>query len=594
MSNAYSLIINVIDAKGVYMRGADVLVEMLIQHGVEIVFGVPGDTSMAFHDALRLRKDKINYIICRDERDAAYTADTYARVTGKIGVVDVPSGGGALYVVPGVSEANLSNIPLLCIASEINMSSEETCALTDCNQEQLLAAVTKWNSKLKTTSLIPHMVRKAVRKSLTGAPGATALSFPENILREEYTGKPEDLIANLHIEDREYFRSAPVERDVKTLLDMINAAKKPVIIAGGGVHLSQAYAELNTFIENYAIPLASSVDGKGSINEYSPYSIGTIGANGGSPEANEVVKQADLIIVLGCKMDNVTSVGKAIINKAAKIVQVDISENILCNNINPDLPIMADIKQVLIAINALHDAKCAYSDKNSEWCTFTKGQLDSKFARVAKERERKSDKVISSNVFEYLDKYADENTVFVGDAGTPTPYISSYVRAKKAGKNFILPRAHGALGFAIGASIGAAYGRPGHKVVCAFGDSSFGMSMGELETIKRFNLPIILVNFQNDCYGWIKTIQYLYYEKNYFGVDFSPIDAVKIAEGFGIEGRHVYNNDGIEEAIKWAYSAQKPVLLNFMVESPEEYVPPVQQWEADAAKPADQRQKLVY
>ncbi len=576
------------------MRGADVLVEMLIQHGVQIIFGVPGDTSMAFHDALRLRQDKITYVICRDERDAAYTADTYARVTGKLGVVDVPSGGGALYVVPGVSEANLSNVPLLCIASEINMSSEETSALTDCNQEQLLSTVTKWNSKLKSTSLIPHMVRKAIRKSLTGVPGATALSFPENILREDYTGKAEDLIATSHIEDLESFRSAPVASDVDTFITLLHAAKNPIIIAGGGVHLSQAYDALDAFAKNYAIPVASSVDGKGSISEYSPLAIGTIGANGGSAEANSVVKEADLIIVLGCKMDNVTSVGKAIINKSAKIVQVDISDDILCNNINTDLPIMADIKQVLMAMNKMHDAKNAYDAKNAEWCQFAKAQLDSKFERVAKERERTSEKVIASNVFEYLDKYSNENTVFVGDAGTPTPYIASYVRAKKAGKNFILPRAHGALGFAIGASVGAAYGRPGQKVICAFGDASFGMSMGELETIKRFNLPIVLVNFQNDCYGWIKTIQYLYYEKNYYGVDFSPIDAVKIAEGFGIEGRHIYSNDAIEDAVKWAYAANKPVLLNFITESPEEYVPPVQQWEADAAKPADQRKKLVY
>ncbi len=577
------------------MRGADALVEMLIQHGVEYIFGVPGDTSMAFHDALRLRKDKITYVICRDERNAGYTADAYARITGKLGVVDVPSGGGGLYVVPGLSEANLSNIPMLCIASEINMSSEEMMALTDCNQEQLFAAVTKWNNKVKSTQLIPHMARKAIRKSLTGVPGATALSMPENILREEYTGKASDLVATSSIEDRSAFKAAPTAQDVEKILAMINASNKPLIIAGGGVHLSRAYDSLAEFVKNYSMPVVSSVDGKGSVDEYAPGAMGTIGANGGSAEANEFTKEADLLIVLGCKMDNVTTVGRALVETGAKIIQIDISDDILCNNLHSDLPVMADIDQCLQALNANYDSSKGYATKYADWCKQAMGVVEEKFARIEKERQRTiADRVISSKVFEYLDKYATAETVFVGDAGTPTPYVASYVRARKAAKNFILPRAHGALGYAIGASIGASVGKPGEKIVCAFGDASYGMAMGDLETIKRLNLPIILVNFQNDCYGWIKTIQYLYYEKNYFGVDFSDIDSAKIAEGFGIVARNVHNDAEIEEAVKWAYETKGPVFLNILAESIEDYVPPVQQWETDAAKPADQRKKLVY
>jgi acetolactate synthase-1/2/3 large subunit len=169
------------------MRGADVIVKLLIKHGVEHIFGVPGDTSMAFHDALLKESDKIQHILCRDERHAAYAADAYARVTGKIGVVEVPSGGGALYVVPGISEANLSNIPLLCIASEISMDSDEMNALTDCNQEDLFAAVSKWNTKIRLSSKIPQMVRKAIRMSTSGVTGATVLSVPEANLMERKT-----------------------------------------------------------------------------------------------------------------------------------------------------------------------------------------------------------------------------------------------------------------------------------------------------------------------------------------------------------------------------------------------------------------------
>ena len=576
------------------MRGADAVVEMLIRHGVKHIFGVPGDTSMAFHDALRLRQNEICHVICRDERDAAYTADAYARVTGKLGVVEVPSGGGALYVVPGLSEANVSNIPLLCIASEINMSSEETNALTDCNQEQLLAAVTKWNNKLKNTSLIPHMMRKAVRKSLTGTPGVTALSFPENVLRDEYKGSSENLYATCGIERKDSFRSAPTATDVEAFLGLLNEAEKPVVIAGGGVHLSYAYQELNEFVEKYATPLVSSLDGKGGISEYSPYSLGTIGSNGGSTEANETTAHADLLIVLGCKMDNVTTMGKKVIPPNAKIIQVDISDDVLSNNLLADLPIMADIKEVLKAVNEQYDGTMDYAARHAEWCAYAKEQVEAKFARVKAEQQRQSSKVTAARLFSALEQQTDENTIFVGDAGTPTPYVASYVRIKKAGRKSILPRGHGALGFAIGAALGVSIGQPDATVVATFGDASFGMAMCEIETIKRLGRPIVLVNLQNDCYGWIKTIQRLYYNENYFGVDFSPIDAVKIAEGFGIAARHVYNNDEVDEAVAWALAQKAPVLLNCLIEPITDFVPPVAQWEIDAGKPADQREKLVY
>ena len=209
------------------MRGADILVEMLIKQGVEVVFGVPGDTSMAFHDALRLRQKEIRHILCRDERHAAYAADAYARVTGKVGVVEVPSGGGALYVVPGLSEADCSNIPLVCLASEITMSSIETNALTDCNQERLFSAVTKWNTTVTSPALLPRLVRKAFRQAAGGAQGAAALTLPENVLRGEYTGSEADLAITPRTEFCSAFRNEPAAADVAEMVTMLKAASRP-------------------------------------------------------------------------------------------------------------------------------------------------------------------------------------------------------------------------------------------------------------------------------------------------------------------------------------------------------------------------------
>lgn len=577
------------------MRGADVLVEMLVQHGIKCIFGVPGDTSMAFHDALRLRASEIRHILCRDERHAAYAADAYARVTGTIGVVEVPSGGGALYVVPGLSEANVSNIPMLCISSEISMSSEETNALTDCNQEQLFAAVTKWNAKVKSGKTLPHLTRKALRLSCSGFSGVTALTMPENVLREEYDGKYEEIYPAQGIGGFTSYRNEPSASDAAKLYAMLNAASKPLVLAGGGVHLSGAYDELADFLECFQLPMISSVDGKGSISEYRDHVLGTVGANGGSDEANQFAYQADLVIVLGCKMDNVTTFGKRLIQPQAKVVQVDLSEEILGNNLRVDLPIMADIKALLKAVCQLAEPSVDYKAKHAEWNQKAQSKILEKRNRILAENQREASRVVVARLIGTLEKYADEKTIFTGDAGNPTPYIASYIRCKTAGKNTILPRGHGALGYALPAAVGAQIGCPEGRVVALFGDGSFGMAMGELETAKRLRLPIIFINLQNDCYGWIKTIQRLYYKQNYYGVDFTEIDGLKIAEGFGIKGCNITRNAEIEDAVRWAWSEnQGPVFINVAIESIEEFVPPVCQWEKDILLPDSDRKKLVY
>lgn len=578
------------------MRGADILVEMLIKQGVEVVFGVPGDTSMAFHDALRLRQKEIRHILCRDERHAAYAADAYARVTGKVGVVEVPSGGGALYVVPGLSEADCSNIPLVCLASEITMSSIETNALTDCNQERLFSAVTKWNTTVTSPALLPRLVRKAFRQAAGGAQGAAALTLPENVLRGEYTGSEADLAITPRTEFCSAFRNEPAAADVAEMVTMLKAASRPLVLFGGGIHLAGAYDEALAFVERYQLPVITSVDGKGSIQEYHPLAMGTVGANGGSAQANEIGQAADLLFVLGSKVDNVTTFGRQLVSPETKVIQVDISEEYIGNNLPVALPVMADVKATLAALVRAWDGG-DYGRKHREWNAWAKEKFAEKRRGIEAANAQETEAVCVSYFFEVLSELTGPDTIFTGEAGTPTPYLASYLRQKKAGRQTILPRGHGALGYAIGAALGAAVGRPDHQVISLFGDGSFGMSMGDLETARRLGLPILFINLRNDCYGWIKTIQRLYYKSNYYGVDFSAIDAVKIAEGFYLPARNIGTNSEVRAGLEWALAESRrggPVFLNARIQPIEEYVPPVCQWEKDILLPEEKRKKLVY
>lgn len=576
--------------RGIIMRSADKVVEVLIEQGTEVVFGVPGDTSMSFHNAFKKYEDEIKYISCRDERHSAYMADTYARVSGKPGVVDVPSGGGLLYAIPGLSEATSSSIPIVCLSSDIALSSQETGALTELKQEEVSNAVTKWNATIKKTSTIPLIIRKAFRMAMGGRPGAVHVSIPEDIHEAEYDSK-EDYSAP----KAKRFVNAPTKSDILEVKNILQKSKRPVVLAGGGVHLSKAYEELTLFSESLGIPVATSINGKGSISESSLQSLGVIGVNGGSEETNTILKQADAVLVLGSKLNNVTTVAKEIFKNNPNIVQVDISEEILQLNTNPKVSVSCDIKAFLESLyEEMKEISLSFKENLINWNEAVQEQLKLKFENVDNEVNKNTTHVNPAKVIDVLDKTADGNSLFVVDAGTQNPYMAANYTTKKAGRTVVFDRGHGNLGYALSASIGAKYANPKSKVYSLFGDGSFAMSAGELETAKRLNLPIVFMLFQNNSYGWIKKLHQLYYSEQYIGVDFTSIDGAKVAEGFGLKSRRVTNNKELEDAILWANQQEEPVFIDLIIEPITDIVPPVTNWKKDSEKAPEDRKALTY
>lgn len=573
------------------MRAADAIVELLIANNVEVVFGIPGDTSMTFHNAFEKYKDQIKYISCRDERHAGYMADTYARVSGKPGVVDVPSGGGVLYVAAALSEANSSSIPIICFSSDIARSSEGTGALTELRQEDFLRPVTKWNTTLKLASKVPHTIKKAFRIATSGRPGAIHISVPEDIHEAEFDYAPADLQAASKIS----FRNAPAAEEVEKVYQLLAQAKRPIVLAGGGVHLSKAYEELEKFMNDNAIPVVTSINGKGSVAETSPHAVGVIGVNGGTDETNDVIKESDFILVLGSKLNNVTTVAKTIFKSNPKVVQVDISEEMLDLNIPTEVALMCDINLFLKELNkCVENSGKDFKQDLQAWTAQYQKSVEEKFARVAEEVNASTNFVNAAKIVDQLDKQADDNSVFVMDAGTQNPYMASNFKTKKAGRTVVFDRGHGNLGYALSASIGAKVASPDSKVFSLFGDGSFAMSVGELETAKRLNLPIVFILFQNNSYGWIKKLHQLYYDEKYIAVDFAAIDGEKIAEGFGIKSITIDSDEKLEEGIKWAIEQDGPVFLNALIDPITDIVPPVTNWRTDSKIDPKDRKALTY
>ncbi|HEV2108444.1 MAG TPA: thiamine pyrophosphate-binding protein [Thermomicrobiales bacterium] len=560
------------------MQGARALTEVLIASGVSHIFGLPGDTGVSFYDALYDRRDRVRHILTRDERSASFMADVYARVSGKLGVCEGPSGGGATYIVPGVAEAHGSAIPLLCLTSDTPVGHQGRGVLTELDQQALFAPVTKWNTRVQHPATLAEATRRAIRMATTGRPGAVHLSLPSDILEGETPdasvyGSPE-------------FGAVPAGRvrpdasDVERAAALVKAARRPVIVAGGGVLTSGAGEALQVFAERMGIPVATSINGKGSVSEESPVSIGVVGGNGAPAYANGWVADADLVVFVGTRTDSTTTNNWTLPARdpSVRIVHIDIDAFQVGNTYRADVAVIGDAMLALLDLDeALRDTKP--DDAATRRMRALALDRAAYWERVEREAGSLDRPIKPQRVIRALRDVLSEDAIIVADPGTPTPYIAAQYALRRIGRTTVIPRAHGGLGFAIPGVVGASMAAPGRQVVGLTGDGSFGMSCGEFETISRLNLPVVLLHFNNGTFGWIKQLQHLYHGDRYFSVDFNPVDYGAIARGFGLEARQVVDPEDVDGAIRDALAAGRPALLDFVTEAQMTETPPVSAWE---------------
>ncbi|MDH3446412.1 MAG: thiamine pyrophosphate-binding protein, partial [Deltaproteobacteria bacterium] len=281
------------------VSGAEAVVEMLKAHGVEVIFGLCGDTSLPFYDALARLPHGMRHILARDERSAAYMADGYARVAGKVGVCEGPSGGGVTYLLPGLAEANESSVPVLGINSDISVAARGRFTLTELDQGALMRPVTKWNAVLERSQDIPKIFRAAFNQMTTGRPGAAHIALPFDV--QNGPVERSELFADPSLGRYPARRIAPDSIDIQRAARLLRDAAHPVFICGGGVVISGAEQELLELAARLSAPVATSISGKGSIAEVHPLAAGVVGSNGGTPETRAIVDGADLIVFVGCR-----------------------------------------------------------------------------------------------------------------------------------------------------------------------------------------------------------------------------------------------------------------------------------------------------
>ncbi|UWQ27084.1 thiamine pyrophosphate-binding protein (plasmid) [Leisingera aquaemixtae] len=557
------------------MTGAEAMVRALEAHGVTHIFGLCGDTTLPFYDAMNRLEHGITHVLTRDERSAAYMADGFSRVTGRVGVCEGPSGGGATYILPGLIEANESSYAVLAITTDISVGSYGKYPLTEVNQEALMAPLTKFNTVIKRADHIPRMVRQAFRAMTTGRSGAAHLGLPYDIQHDDVPAG--DIWGDPRHQSYPAYRAAPEPGAAEAAAEAILSAQSPLIVCGGGVVISGAMAELGRLASRLDIAVGTSISGKGSLADTHPQSLGVVGSNGGTDETWEMMEAADLVVFLGCRAGSTTTSRWEAPKPGCRIVHIDNDPMVIGANYRTEVGVAADLKLALAAMNAYLDGRPGDLPGVGAAAKIA-GIKQRKFARFEALASSNTGQVLPEQIIRALNRNLPDDAIVVSDPGTSCPYYNAYSQQKHPGRHYITNRAHGALGYALSASLGAWFGRPDSKVVGLMGDGSFNFTCGELETVVRCNAPITYVVFSNASFGWIKASQRDDCGKRYYNVDFNRTSHAAVAEAFGVMAWRVETPEDLEQAVQEAFAHDGPTLIDVACQALEEAAAPVRRW----------------
>ena len=537
------------------LTGSQVVAEVLLDHGVDTVFGYPGGTALNIFDELYKYSDRIKHVLTAHEQGAAHAADGYARATGKVGVVFSTSGPGATNLVTGIATAFMDSIPMVAITANVPDSLIGRDAFQEICITGVTLPITKHNFFVNRIEDLEPALREAFKIANSGRKGPVLVDITKDVTAAsiEYTNKPPMELKSLPSIEKE---------DIASIAKLINAAEKPVAYVGGGVVASDASKELVALLEKADIPAAYTLMAAGVIGYDNELNLGLVGMHG-SVAANRAMDQADLIIALGARFSDRVALNPDKFGRRAKIVHVDIDRSEINKNVMTDKSCIGDVKAFLEAVLPLVEKK-----QHAEWHERVVGWR-------AKERVVKAPdcKLHPKEIIDIVCDMTDENTLYVTDVGQHQMWAAQFIKHNKA-KKFITSGGLGTMGFGYGAAIGAQMGCPEDRVIHITGDGSFHMNLNEACTAISQNLPIITVIMNNKVLGMVYQWQTIFYGKRYSNT--TPerkTDFVKLAEAFGAEGYPAETPAEFEEAMKKALKADGPVWIDCRISREERVLP---------------------
>jgi acetolactate synthase-1/2/3 large subunit len=573
------------------LHAGDLVVEMMLEYGVEYVFGMPGGQTTALHDAIARRPDQIRHILMRDERNAAYAADGYARVTGKVGICDATVGPGANLLPAGFLEALNASVPMIGIIGDVPLDwrSLKTKGIASQGFDQVAFFKTccKDAFEVPTLASLPEMVRTAFRIATAPRPGPVALVIAHDIFDADWD--PEVLKATtdsrcVHIP---YLRSAAPVSEVDKAMTLIRKAKRPALVCGGGVHGSDAAADVTAFADRLGALAVTSLTGKGSIPETRDYCAGVLNPLG-SLAAIELIGEADLVIWCGSKVSQNTGMNWTLPTPEQATITIDCDPLEHGRTFRPTVPLLGDVREIIRAMDAaLGDSR---ADANPDWMARIKEVKDSCDKIKAEEMASDQIPVQPPRIMAEIAKRLGEDDVVVSDASFAAGWIAGYIPAKKPGRQFLYARGQGGLGYSVPGAIGAATMVPkGARVVTVAGDGGFSYTIGELATQALYNQRIVNVVINNGKLGWINFWQKFFFNQT-LSVDLESQSTVPgyaaAGTAMGLKGIYVEKPDEIGAALDEAFAHDGPSVVEVRID---DMATPIHSYKRRLLEPEDKQ-----
>ena len=538
------------------LTGSQIFVEVLVEQGVDTLFGYPGGAVLNLYDELYKNSDRIRHVLTAHEQGASHAADGYARATGRTGVVLATSGPGATNLVTGIATAYMDSVPMVAFTGNVATTLLGKDSFQEAYIEGITMPITKHNYTVRRVEDLADTMRAAFRIAQSGRKGPVLVDIPKDITAAscEFTPKAPELIRTV---------TRYNEEDVKKAAQMINASERPIVYFGGGVRSAAGCQPLRDLLEKTGMPATYTLMAAGVLSYGEPHNLGLLGMHG-CYAANKAIDEADLVIAVGTRFSDRVALNPDSFAKRAKIIQIDIDPSELGKNVDVDLSLTGDASYILQAILPYVE-----QTEHKLWMEQIRGWQKDDYKPVDSDTELKPHQIIDE-----ICNQAGPEAVYVTDVGQHQMWAAQYLHHTKS-RGFLTSGGLGTMGFGYGAAIGAqmALGRDA-RVVMLTGDGSFHMNLNEACTAVSYDLPIITVIFNNQVLGMVRQWQTTFYEKRYSDTDpHRKTDFVKLAEGFGAKGYRAATSAEFKAAFADAMKQKGPSWIDCRIGKDEKVLP---------------------
>ena len=544
------------------MNGAQIMMKSLEDEGVETVFGIPGGTVIPLYDAIY--DSPVKHVLVRHEQAAAHAADAYSRVGDKVGVCIATSGPGATNLTTGIATAYMDSSPLVAITGQVATGSIGTDAFQEAHILGISLPIVKHSMQVRSPAEIPQAINDAFYIASTGRPGPVVVDLPVDVQKAQ----------------GEYYRPtgtsfpgymSELPEDLERLDDaakFIREAKYPIVVAGNGVNISRAFDALRNFAEKLELPVATSLLGKGAIPCEHPNSIGMLGMHGNAV-VNRALMKADLVIAVGSKLSDRSTGKQSGFAPKARVIHVDLDVAEIHKNIDANVWLVGDAKKILDILAS--EAAGHDSSMRRAWMEELR-MLD---AKEPLRREAPNGDVYPWQVIDAMDRVTGGDAIVTTEVGQHQMWAALYHKAKHA-RRFVTSGGLGTMGFGIPASMGVHFAKPELPVFCIAGDGSAMMNIQELDTYARYQIPIKVLVFDNNCLGMVRQWQELFFKERFSNTLYTKCpDFVKIAQGMGVEAFVADDPNRLDSSIERALNTPGPVLIHIPIPQIEKVFPMV-------------------